>query len=269
LILLPADSSLVPQSHSANMSVDLTHLLVAIALLFAAYVKGASGMGFPLIATPTVALLLDIRIAITILIIPNIVMDITQVLRGGFPVTVLRRFGWFCIATIVGVFLGTKVLITLPLWVLNLCLGVMVLIFVVSNWLRFEFTISSELERVLSLPAGLISGFLNGMTNAAGPALAIYLYHLKLPKIEFIKSIAAIFIVTKLSQLVAVSTWNLFNWSTLSLTLQVTLFVLLGFYGGLKTQDRVNQRTFNRGLVILLFIIGVTLVLRALTQRTS
>ena len=248
------------------MSFDLTQVLVGIALLFAAYVKGASGMGFPLIATPTVALLLDIRIAITILIIPNIVMDVTQIFRGGFPVAVLRRFGWFSLATIIGVFLGTKVLITLPLWVLNLCLGLMVLVFVLSNWLRFEFTISPKLEKMLTVPAGLISGFLNGMTNAAGPALAIYLYHLKLPKSEFIKSIAAIFIITKLSQLVAVSTWNLFNWSTLSLSLELTVFVLLGFYGGLKTQDRINQHTFNRGLVMLLFIIGATLVLRALTQ---
>jgi uncharacterized membrane protein YfcA len=250
------------------MSFDLTYVLVGLALLVAGFVKGASGMGFPLIATPTVALLLDIRIAITILIIPNIVMDVAQVFRGGFPYAVFRRFSWFFVMTVIGVFLGTKVLATLPLWVLNFCLGVMVLIFVASNWLRFDFTISPRLERRLSLPAGFISGFLNGMTNAAGPALAIYLYSLKLPKMEFIKSIAAIFIVTKLSQLVAVSTWNLFNWSTLALSLEVTLFVLLGFYGGLKTQDRVNQQTFNRGLVFLLFAAGVALLLRALTQRT-
>src|ERR1700741_3748097 len=101
------------------MSVDLTHLLVAVVLLFAAYVKGASGMGFPLIATPSVALLLDIRTAITILIIPNLVMDITQTFRGGFPVEVLRRFGWFCLSTIAGVFLGTKVMVMTPLWILN------------------------------------------------------------------------------------------------------------------------------------------------------
>jgi uncharacterized protein len=250
------------------MPFDLTYVLVGFALLFAGFVKGASGMGFPLIATPTVALLLDIRTAITILIIPNVVMDIAQVFRGGFPTSVLCRFAWFFVLTVIGVFLGTKVLATLPLWVLNLCLGVMVLVFVISNWLRFEFTIAPEMERRLAIPAGFISGFLNGMTNAAGPALAIYLYSLKLPKMEFIKSIAAIFIVTKLSQLVAVSTWNLFNWSTLALSLEVTLFVLLGFYGGLKTQDRVNQQTFNRGLVFLLFAAGVALVLRALTQRT-
>ena len=222
-------------------------------------------MGFPLIATPTVALLLDIRIAITILIIPNIVMDIAQVFRGGFPFAVLRRFVWFFVLTVIGVFLGTKVLVTLPLWVLNLGLGLMVLVFSVSNWLRVEFTISPRLEKRLSFPAGLISGFLNGMTNAAGPALAIYLYSLRLPKREFIKSLATIFFVTKLSQLLAVSTWNLFNWATLTLSLEVTLFVLLGFYGGLKIQDRVNQQTFSRGLPWLLFLFGAILIARALT----
>src|SRR5262245_15793211 len=114
------------------MSFDFTYVLVGVALLFAAFVKGVSGMGFPLIATPPVALLLDIRVAITILIIPNIVMDVAQVFRGGFPFHVLRRFTWFLLMTVVGVFLGTKVLVTSPLWILNLCLGVMVLVFVIS-----------------------------------------------------------------------------------------------------------------------------------------
>lgn len=248
------------------MSFDLTTILVGAALLFAAFVKGTSGMGFPLIATPMVALLLDIRVAITILLIPNIVMDVAQVFRGGFPAAVLRRFAWFFVLTIAGVFLGTKALVTLPLWALNLGLGIMVFAFVISNWLRLEFTISPRLEKILNPPAGFISGFLNGLTNAAGPALAIYLYSLRLEKREFVKSIATMFIVTKLSQLAAVSTWNLFNRSTLALSLEVTLFILLGFYAGLKTQDRINKETFSRWLLLLLFIIGVTLILRALTQ---
>lgn len=249
------------------MALDLTTVLVAVALLFAAFVKGTTGLGFPMIATPMVALLLDIRTAITILIIPNLVMDVAQVFRGGFPYALVRRFAWLLALTIIGVFLGTKVLVMLPLWILNFCLGVMVLLFVFSNLLRFDFTLSSRLESLLSPAVGLISGFLNGMTNAAGPSLAIYLYSLRLEKRDFIKSIATIFVLTKASQLVAVSTWNLFNWGTLILTLEVTLFVLAGFYGGLKIQDRVNQRTFNHGLLLLQFAIGVILVVRALTQR--
>jgi uncharacterized membrane protein YfcA len=248
------------------LATDPAILFVGLSLLAAGFVKGATGLGFPLIATPTVALLLDIRIAITILIIPNIVMDLAQVFRRGFPYAVLRRFGWFLILTVAGVFLGTKILVTMPLWVLNLCLGLMVLAFVISSWFHFDFTISPQLETIISLPVGFVGGLLNGMTNVSGPALAIYLYSLKLKKADFIKSISTMFIVTKLSQLAAVSTWNLFNISTVVLSLGVTLFVFLGFRAGLKAQDRINQHNFNRGLLLLLFVIGLTLITRALTQ---
>ena len=101
------------------------------------------------------------------------------------------------------------------------------------------------------------------------PTLAIYFYSLKLEKRDFVKSIATIFMITKASQLVAVSTWNLFNWETITLSLQVVLFTLLGFFAGLKTQDRVNQKTFSRGLMVLLSIIGVILITRALTQARA
>jgi len=248
------------------MTFDLTHVLVGVALLVAAFVKGATGLGFPLIATPTIALLLDIRTAVTVLILPNLFMDSAQVIRDGIPYDVFRRFSGLILPTIIGVFLGTMVLVKTPLWVLNLCLGVMVLVFVASNLLKFDFTISPRAEKIFSPVFGFISGFLNGMTNAAGPTLAIYLYNLKLEKRTFVKSIATIFVITKLSQLVAISTWNLFNWETITLSVQVLLFTLAGFYAGIKAQDRVNQRNFNRGLLILLSVIGVVLVVRALTQ---
>jgi uncharacterized membrane protein YfcA len=250
------------------MTLDLTHVLVGAALLLAAFVKGATGLGFPLIATPMVALLLDIRTAIAVLILPNLFMDSAQVIRDGIPYDVIRRFSSLILPTIVGVFLGTMVLVKTPLWVLNLCLGVMVLIFVASNLAKFDFNISPRAEKILSPIFGFVSGFLNGMTNAAGPTLAIYLYSLKLEKRAFVKSIATIFMITKLTQLVAISTWNLFNWETITLSVQVLLFTLAGFYAGIKAQDRVNQRNFNRGLLILLSVIGVVLLLRALTQQS-
>jgi uncharacterized membrane protein YfcA len=246
------------------MTLDPTTIAVGVALLLAAFVKGTTGFGFPLIATPMVALLLDIRTAITILILPNILMDAAQIFRGSFPSAIIRRFGWLLFLTIFGVFLGTKVLVMLPLWALNLSLGVMILAFVVSNFFRFEPAIPPRLERISSPGVGFAVGFLNGMTNAAGPVLASYLYSLKLPKTEFVRSISTIFMITKISQLAAVSTWNLFNFETLRLSAGVTVFVMLGFYFGLKTQDRVNQKTFNRALLIILFAIGVMLVARGL-----
>jgi hypothetical protein len=191
-------------------------------------------------------------------------MDATQIFRRSLSIEIFRRFKWLLLWTILGVFLGTRVLLVLPAWILNLTLGVTVLAFVAWSLLRVELRISTRLEKNLSPFVGVASGFLNGMTNAAGPVPAIYLYSLRLPKVEFIKSIATIFIVTKLSQLAAVSTWNLFDRARLELSLGVTLFVLAGFYLGLKAQDRVNQETFNRALLAILFAIGVVLIWRAL-----
>ncbi|MGH7829568.1 MAG: sulfite exporter TauE/SafE family protein, partial [Candidatus Binatia bacterium] len=115
------------------MQFDTTTILVAVALLLAAFTKGTTGFGFPLIATPMVTLLLDIRTAVTILLIPNILMDMTQVFRGAFPAAIIRRFAWLLLCTVIGVFLGTKALVTLPLWILNLTLGISVLAFVVFS----------------------------------------------------------------------------------------------------------------------------------------
>jgi len=248
------------------MPFEVTYIAVAVSLLLAAFVKGATGLGFPLIATPMVALLLDIRTAVTVLILPNLFMDSAQVMRDGLPYDIFRRFKALILPTIIGVFLGTMVLVKLPLWILNACLGGMVLVFVISNWLKFDFAVSPRSERFLSPIFGLLGGFLNGMTNAAGPTLAIYLYSLKLEKRNFVKSLATIFITTKLSQLVAISSWNLLNWYTIKLSLLVLLFTPAGFYAGIKTQDRVNQKSFNRGLLVLLCIVGVTLLVRAFTQ---
>jgi len=248
------------------MSFDLTHVLIGVSLLIAAFIKGATGLGFPLIATPAIALLLDIRTAVTVLILPNLFMDSAQLIRNGIPYDVFRRFSGLIAPTIIGVFLGTMVLVKTPLWVLNFGLGIMVLLFVVSTLLKFDFTISPQSEKILSPIFGFISGFLNGMTNAAGPSLAIYLYSLRLDKRTFVKSISTIFVTTKLSQLMAISTWNLFNRETITLSLQVLLFTLAGFYLGMKAQDRVNQRNFSRGLLVLLSLIGVILIVRAVTQ---
>ena len=57
----------------------------------AAFVKGAIGFGYPLIATPLLALATDVRTAVAVLVIPNIVMDGVQVVRRPGVLAALRR----------------------------------------------------------------------------------------------------------------------------------------------------------------------------------
>src|SRR2546428_7227148 len=74
-------------------------LFSAAAVLLAALVKGAISFGFPPLATPLLALVMDVKSAVAVLIIPNIVMDALQLFRlGNFAalarrMTVLTLFG--------------------------------------------------------------------------------------------------------------------------------------------------------------------------------
>lgn len=48
----------------------------------ASYVKGTTGMGFPIIATPMVAMLGDIRTTYALSPLPNIPMDTPRTVQG-------------------------------------------------------------------------------------------------------------------------------------------------------------------------------------------
>src|SRR5206468_11791832 len=70
----------------------VTALLAAGAVLLAAFIKGAIGFGFPTLGTPLLSLVMDVKAAVVVLILPNIVMDGLQFARRGAPLATVRRF---------------------------------------------------------------------------------------------------------------------------------------------------------------------------------
>ena len=246
------------------MTLEPTLALVAAAIFFAGFVKGATGMGFPLIATPMLTLLLDIRMAIVVLLLPSVVMDLGLMFRRGIPTAVLRRFSSMFLFALAGVFLGTWELTQLPLWTLNLILGTVVILFSGAGLFAFTLDTPARAERFMSPVMGFVGGFFLGLTNTMGPVMALYLHGLRLDKADFVKAISTAMIMAKFWQVIAVSTWGLFTAEALKLSLFVTAFILASFYLGLKAQDRVRQQTFNRAVVLLLIFTGLMLVYRAL-----
>ncbi len=137
---------------------ELTWVAVAAVFLLASFVKGTTGMGFPLIATPMVALLVDIKTAYAVLVLPNILMDMLQILRGRLPWALWRRLFWLLGTTVVGVFLGTRILISVPERVVYLALALLILAFLGSRYLRIRLRVLARWERWLG-PVGRICGW--------------------------------------------------------------------------------------------------------------
>src|SRR5262245_27587904 len=243
----------------------MTVLVGSLSELVAAFVKGAIAFGFPTIATPLLALVVDVRTAVAVLILPNLVMDTIQSLRRPGLLPVLRRHAVLYVFGIAGTFLGTYWLKHSSDRQATLVLGAFIIAFVAINVFHLSPRVNPTWEPFLAAPAGLVAGVMGGITNAHGTPLVLYFYALGLDKGEFVRAISLAFIVYKAAQFVAVTQAGIMTLDLFWLSVVATLVALAGFDVGLRVQDRMNQRVFNRVILCVLAALGALLVFRALS----
>jgi len=243
---------------------DLTWAAVTAAFVLASFVKGTTGMGFPLIATPMVALLVDIKTAYALLVLPNILMDTWQIARGEWPWRLWQRLAWMLATTAVGVFLGTRILLSVSERFVYLALAGIIVVFLACTSLQVRLTALSRWERWLGPTVGLANGVLAGVTNVPGPLPALYLLGLDFEKRDFVKGLASIVLTAKLSQLAAISRWGLYTGEIFWSSAGLAGAALVGFGAGLQVHDRVPQATFSRMVYLLLLGMGAAFIYRGL-----
>ena len=239
-------------------------VLLALAVAAAAFVKGAIGFGFPTLGTPLLTLLVDVKTAFLVLIIPNIVMDGIQFARRGAPRQTVRRMATIVVFGAIGTVIGTRLLVALASRTVMLILGGFILTFVVLNVTKLSPRLPAGWEPWASPVAGFIAGVVGGITNVPGTPLVLYFYALGLSKHEFVSAVAFTFVLYKIVQLGAVTWYGLMTWTVLGWSLLLTLAALAGFGVGLRVQDRLSPATFNRAILLFLAVLGCWIVLRSL-----
>lgn len=242
----------------------MTLALAAAGLLAAALVKGAIGFGFPVVATPLVALAVGVKPAIATLILPNLAMDALQARRRPGLRAAFRRHATLNVAGVLGMFAGTALLAQVSDRHALLLLGLVVVAFAAITASGLTPRVGPAWEPWLSPPVGFLAGVIGGVTNVPGTPLVLYFYAIGLDKAEFVRSVAVSFIVLKAAQLAAVGGAGLLTLPLLGLSLPATLLALTGFGLGLRLQDRLSPAAFNRAVLAALALLGTWLVVRAL-----
>jgi uncharacterized membrane protein YfcA len=237
---------------------------MAAVVLTAAFIKGAIGFGFPALGTPLLSLVVDVKTAVVVLILPNIVMDGIQFARRGAPLAIVRRFGVLLLTGALGVVLGTHVLVLLSPRAATLILGAFVLCFVALQATGLSPKVPARGEPWLSPVAGFVAGVIGGVTNSPATPLVLYFHAIALSKHDFVSAVAFTFFFYKLVQLGAVAWYGLLPWPLLWLSVALTAVALVGFAVGLRVQDRLDQRSFNRAVLIFLGVLGAWLLVRSL-----
>lgn len=98
---------------------------------------------------------------------------------------------------------------------------------------------------------GVFAGITTMVANAAGPVMTLYLLAMRLPKLEFLGTSAAFFLLINWIKVPFIAQLGLITPATLTLNLYLLPAVALGALLGRPIVQRVNQRIFENVALVL------------------
>jgi len=242
------------------MAQTISIALAAGGIIVAAFVKGATGLGFPVIAVPVAAQFLDPQTTVVAISIPAFVLNLIQSLQSGIPTALLRRFLPALVFLIPGAILGTALLARVPGPMITLSLGLIVTLYAILSIWRLRLVIQPSQERGAGAVFGLCGGLVGGATGMFSPLLVMYLTALRLPKDAFISTVSLCFLAGQIPQLVSFVGFQLLTGPRLRMAALFCVLSAVGFLLGTRLQRALSQQLFAIGVLAVLLLVGLNLL---------
>ena len=242
----------------------LDYGFILTAYVVAASIKGMTGIGFSTSCLPIMALRLDLKVAIPLVIIPSIVSNIVVMVQAGRFREALRRFWPMYVSSIPGLLIGLSVLVAINIVAAKAILGLVLIVYALWALINKSFFLSEKWERTLKMPAGFCTGFVNGLTGSQVMPSLPYLLSLNLHKNDFVQAINISFTLSSFVMLVGMNRLGYLPSSTLLLAIGGLVPVLTTVYFAGRLQKRLTGEFHRRMVLGFLLIMGATLLLKVL-----
>ena len=249
---------------------DLSAIAIVFAIaitLLAGFIKGATGFALPMIMVSGLATILPPDVAIAALIVPTVVSNVWQSLRGGgigAAVNIAGRHKLYIVTLLVVVIITAQLVSAMSQNAILLTIGFPITLLALVLLSGKSFSVSEGGRKITDVIVGTISGFLGGLAGIWGPLTVMYLTALDTPKKDQVRVTGVIFgagaVVLGLSHLKS----GLLNAQTIPLSLFMIFPVLIGQTLGNRLQDRLDQKKFKRLTLLVLVVAGLNLIRRGL-----
>ena len=242
---------------------DVIELLIVAAVFFlAAFVKGATGMGFSTTALPMLAVTIGLKEALPLLIIPSLCSNLFVMIKAGGLRKVLIRFRIMFAATLIGVVFGVLILNRLDGAQAGMALGIVLLVWCGFTALHPGFHLPPRLAQPLAPVSGMLTGLTNGVTGSQVMPLLPFLMAQKLPRGELVQASNISFSLSSLAMAAGLTTIGLMTLESVLISVLGLLPVALGVSLGTRVGQALSNRAFTTAVLVVLAISGVTLILR-------
>lgn len=238
-------------------------LILGLALGAGAVVKGATGMGLPLVALPVLATFFGLQHAVGLMTVPLILTNLWQVwrFRGTAGDPRMRFLPLFLLAGAAGIVLGTWALTSLSERILLMTLGLLLIAYVALKLVRPLLQVGPVAARRLGPVAGAGAGLLQGATGISAPIGVTFIHAMGFERDAHLFAVSAMFLLFSLVQLPSLALagvlqpfWILEGFVAL---VPILLFMPLGQ----ALAGRLSRQAFDRMILIFLGVVGAKMVL--------
>lgn len=241
--------------------------LLGTALAFAAggFAKGVVGFALPLVALSGMASFLPVQAAVGILIVPTLISNAFQMLRGGVPDALgsLRKFWRLNLALVLTIGLAAQLVVALPDRALYAILGIAITGFGLVQVLGWRPAFQPRHRNSVEFGLGAFTGILGGLTGIWGPPIVLYLLAAGVPKIEMVRVQSLAFMLGSFVLLGAHLRSGVLDGVTLPVSVWMVLPAMAAMFLGYAVHDRLNQEVFRTLTLVVLILSGLNLLRRA------
>ncbi len=247
----------------------LTLALFAGIIFLSGLVHGTLGLGFPLIATPLLALFVDVRSAIVITLLPTITVNVVSIVRGGRWRESIGKFWPLAVYAVIGSAVGTWFLIISDPAPYKLLLAALILFYLSANRLgafKMQWIASNPGWSMLTF--GFTAGVASGTTNVMVPVLIIYTLELGLAANAMVQVFNMCFFAGKIAQIGMFASAGVVGPGIVMSTTPLAGVALIALLFGMAIRDRFptdNYRIIVKGV---LFIIAIVLIIQFFVQTS-
>jgi uncharacterized membrane protein YfcA len=238
-------------------------LLVSACLAVGGILKGATGAGAPILAVPALVALFDVRFAIAVMVMPNLLTNLWQAWRFRRSLPAAAFTAPLVLGGMAGVGAGTLLLAAVPAERLQILVALSVFGYVVLRFAKPHWKIEMDRAKSLALPAGLAAGFLQGASGLSAPISLTFLNAMRMERPVFIATISLFFTTFGAVQLIALSAGHMLSWVELLYSFLALIPIWAAMPLGVFLARRMSAAAFDRVILGILSVIALKLVIDA------
>jgi uncharacterized membrane protein YfcA len=243
----------------------LVLLAILCAMLFAGLVHGTLGLGFPMVATPVLAAMMDVRSAILITLLPTMAVNVASIFNSRASLAGARGFAPLIGFTLLGSIAGATVLAITDPAPFRIVLAGLILLYL-WNGIRISRQWLESNSWLAMAGFGIVAGLSGGTTNVMVAVLIIFFLSLDTARSTMVPTLNACFLAGKLSQILVLAVAGLVGMRLVIETVPLALAAVAALLIGQRLRERIEVGTYQAILRKLLLLLAIILIYQFLRE---